>query len=335
MKKSILLFITSFLFYQISFSQVFFCEGFDNLTTGALSTDPTGVNPGQNGWNVLYYNTNTEAVVVPEKGKGKVLQIKPNTLAKSGDSISADINKGSIDKFWKNRTIGNNILHLKFEYYFEADFNRGLFASYQGLYDSQSFHFRLKHVFSEYLNEIECIFINNYYVHSSRVLHKTILNQWVNVELFVDYQNDYVYTYIPTINFVEYYKAKSSVEIPTNFLITHHQQIFTMQMGSAKYDNICVSAISSLPNYLKVDEFVATKFNIFPNPANNIVNIINNDNIQVKQVIVYDISGKQLNTKIYNKTQEIQLNVENLASGTYILHILTDKGIVAKQLIKK
>jgi len=55
----------------------------------------------------------------------------------------------------------------------------------------------------------------------------------------------------------------------------------------------------------------------------------------VQQVVIYDISGKQLNTQSFNNETEIQLNVENLASGTYMLHLQTNEGTAVKKLVKK
>src|SRR5690606_4560231 len=94
-----------------------------------------------------------------------------------------------------------------------------------------------------------------------------------------------------------------------------------------KYDNINLSAVNTIPAYiLSVNEQLATKFNMYPNPATNVVNITNAENMLVNQVTVYDISGKQLSTQTYNNETEVQLNVENLASGTYMLHIQTTEG---------
>jgi len=80
---------------------------------------------------------------------------------------------------------------------------------------------------------------------------------------------------------------------------------------------------------------VSAKFNMYPNPATNVVNIVNSENMLVEQVTIYDISGKQLTTQNYNNQTQIQLNVENLVSGTYMLHIQTNAGLAVKKLVKK
>jgi len=103
-----------------------------------------------------------------------------------------------------------------------------------------------------------------------------------------------------------------------------------------KLDNIKITALKAVPPYiLSTENFLAEKFNVFPNPANNVVNITNNENMFVKEVTVYDTTGKQLSTQSFNNEAEIQLNVENLASGTYLLHLQTNEGTAVKKLVKK
>src|SRR5690606_39619025 len=58
---------------------------------------------------------------------------------------------------------------------------------------------------------------------------------------------------------------------------------------------------------------LAAKFNIYPNPATNVVNMTNNENRLVNQVAVYDVTGKLISTQNFNEQAELQLNVENLA----------------------
>jgi hypothetical protein len=71
---------------------------------------------------------------------------------------------------------------------------------------------------------------------------------------------------------------------------------------------------------LAVNSFNNAAFSIFPNPAKNVVNIqFSSDlNVTPKSAAVYDLAGKVV-LKATDLTQPI--NVENLASGTYILSI--------------
>src|SRR5690606_15714837 len=103
-----------------------------------------------------------------------------------------------------------------------------------------------------------------------------------------------------------------------------------------KLDNIKITALQNVPSeVLSTANFLAEKFNLYPNPATNVVNITNNENMFVKEVAVYDVTGKLINTQNYNNEAEIQLNVEHLASGTYMLHLQTAEGTAVKKLVKK
>lgn len=79
---------------------------------------------------------------------------------------------------------------------------------------------------------------------------------------------------------------------------------------------------------------LSQKFKMYPNPATNLVNITNSENLIVEKVSIYDIAGKQLSDQVFDNEQNIQLKVENLASGTYLLHLYTNQGVAVKKLIK-
>ena len=168
-----------------------------------------------------------------------------------------------------------------------------------------------------------------------------LYNTWLSVELFIDYKYEAgtvaggaIYVYIPALNIFK----------TANF--THNEDIDLLSIrGGAvsgnlsvvvKYDNIKLSALQTLPSYiLSVSEQFAAKFNLYPNPATNVVTITNVENMQVQQVAVYDVAGKLITTQNFNEQAEIQLNVENLASGTYILNLQTNEGTAVKKLLKK
>src|SRR5690606_20322359 len=94
-----------------------------------------------------------------------------------------------------------------------------------------------------------------------------------------------------------------------------------------KLDNIKLTALNAVPPYvLSSVEISADKFNLYPNPATNVVNITNSENMLVNQIAVYDTTGKLISTQNFNEQAEIQLNVEKLANGTYMLHLQTNEG---------
>lgn len=102
-----------------------------------------------------------------------------------------------------------------------------------------------------------------------------------------------------------------------------------------KYDNFRLSAIPTRHVHVDVYEWFAAKFNLYPNPATNMATITNNENMVVQQVTVYDIAGKEIKNQTFTNENQVQLNVENLASGTYMLHLQTNEALAVKKLVKK
>lgn len=93
------------------------------------------------------------------------------------------------------------------------------------------------------------------------------------------------------------------------------------------YDNF-----SLVENVLSTDEFLATSIKVYPNPANNILQI-DNVNQLVKSVQVFDLLGKEVYTE--NKLSNNQINVSNLNQGIYILKLNAENVSVTKKLIIK
>jgi len=101
-----------------------------------------------------------------------------------------------------------------------------------------------------------------------------------------------------------------------------------------KIDNINLSAQNFTPT-AGLDEFVSDKFNIFPNPATDVVTISNAENIGMEEVVVYDGVGRVVKSEMFEAISDVQLNIADLASGSYFLHIKTAQGTAVKKLIKK
>ena len=86
---------------------------------------------------------------------------------------------------------------------------------------------------------------------------------------------------------------------------------------------------------LAVNSFNNGVFSVYPNPAKNVVNIQLKDNLNVtlKSALVYDLTGK-----VVLQTNELNqpINVEKLATGTYILSISdTDNRSYVQKFIKQ
>lgn len=307
-------------------AQVLWSDNFDNYNTGSFTT-------GQGGWNIV--TGNSEIRVVNEPGKGNVLAWGWTYVA-SSSATSGYCSKDGLTALWNTRTAGNNVLKLEFDFY-AKDFTNSPGKVFQtGMtLDNPVAVFRC---FVK-ANETYVDAGSTYPVLAYRTPYSHL---WVKVEVYIEYNpnnnTSYQYTYIPLLNYLAVYESYNGNllnedELKVNFQVQQPNQPFSGAL--MKYDNFKLSAIPTRPAHVGVNEQLAAKFNLYPNPATNVVNITNAENMLVNQITVYDVAGKQLNTQTYNNENEIQLNVENFVSGTYMLHLQTNEGTAVKKLVKK
>lgn len=82
---------------------------------------------------------------------------------------------------------------------------------------------------------------------------------------------------------------------------------------------------------LQLPEFLAESVKLYPNPVKDILNFEYPINTEIKNISIYDISGRLL---LKNDTNFKQLNISQLALGTFILVMETSKGRVVSKFIK-
>ncbi|MEL6812553.1 MAG: HYR domain-containing protein, partial [Bacteroidota bacterium] len=75
---------------------------------------------------------------------------------------------------------------------------------------------------------------------------------------------------------------------------------------------------------------------LYPNPANNQVNLSNPQNIDLREVTLYDVTGRLVKTfNLKDMGAEKILDISNLANATYLVLITSEHGQLTKQLIKE
>ncbi|HLG35036.1 MAG TPA: T9SS type A sorting domain-containing protein [Bacteroidia bacterium] len=93
--------------------------------------------------------------------------------------------------------------------------------------------------------------------------------------------------------------------------------------------------ITSTDNHLAQE----ITFSIFPNPATNQLTIsipIHREQFAIKEIEIYDVLGEKVfKSQILNPDSQISVDVSSLAPGIYFVRVRTEKGSVAKKLIKQ
>ena len=314
-------------------AQVLWSDDFDSYPAGTFST-------GQGGWNVS--NNNSEMRVVSEPGRGKVLAWGWIT-----GSINSQINRMAqigFEALWNTRTPGNDVMKLEYDFYAED------FSLLSGNYFKASGQISFSRPSGSIGGSTVICNVSSAesYIEISGSTYPTANyrtdydHTWIKVEFYLDYDavNDmiYIFNYIASLNHMGVRVVQGNGT--GNGVPDHLDMIFdadqVLHSGAlVKYDNFKLSAIPTRPSHLKVNEFVSSKFNIFPNPVTDVVTITNSESIGIEQIQVFDINGKTAKSLNYNNENEVQFNMADFASGTYFLHIQTNEGTAVKKLIKK
>ncbi len=73
---------------------------------------------------------------------------------------------------------------------------------------------------------------------------------------------------------------------------------------------------------------------LYPNPVSNLLNIRKNEEIKIRSIRIYSVIG-QLIMVVPNAENTVSIDVSSLTSGSYIVKILTDKGMSGTKFIKR
>ncbi len=121
-------------------------------------------------------------------------------------------------------------------------------------------------------------------------------------------------------------------EIDTLFSIDD----FDMFMGinNDPADGTIYRFSTSPPNAV-VDTYVDQQVSVYPTLANDYVFVsVEDPAIQQKQITVLDGSGRQI-IKQAMSDQLFKLDIKDLSKGFYFIHVLTEKGMTTKKIIKQ
>tara|TARA_R110000765_G_scaffold425836_2_gene539769 strand:- start:417 stop:737 length:321 start_codon:yes stop_codon:yes gene_type:complete len=94
------------------------------------------------------------------------------------------------------------------------------------------------------------------------------------------------------------------------------------------YDNLVIEKINS--NTAKsLNVFKSIDLEFYPNPSIDIVTLNNKENILIKEIKFYDITGRLIKNYNYNSMviyDEILFDLNDFIEGLYIVNIIDEKG---------
>lgn len=87
-----------------------------------------------------------------------------------------------------------------------------------------------------------------------------------------------------------------------------------------------------------IESHLFNSINLYPNPTNDFVNVqctMNNEQMNVMGIEVYDVYGKLITCRAAAMQQLYQINVSEWAKGMYFVRVTTEAGVVTKSFVKK
>src|SRR5690554_6464103 len=344
-----------------------------NSFSTSVNLNPNPAVAGQGGWFVIEQYSGTapyvnsfEARIEPEPGRGNVLTLEdiPQTTSTSGlifvsKVIGNEKPEGGIESLWHERDTGNDILKFEYDLY-TGNLGTDVTTSAVNLGKAKNSGFNfpnnndLTNMMGSWYDNLPSSSINvrllslrKYFSGAEYVRNGQVSdNTWVTVIMYIDYATGYLYLEVPSMN--KTVRSANPVPVipdaqgrvlePIDHILISLATDPTAGNDSrnpyfCKYDNLKMSAVNTLPLSLK--KLAATKFTIFPNPVTDVVTITNSENIGVEQIEIFDISGKKVQLQNFNNENEVQLNLGDFASGTYLLHIKTNAGTAVEKVVKK
>lgn len=348
MKIKILLSITLFV-AQITSAQILYSENFENYALGNFTADYTGTVPANGGWYTKTIGTGPHTLndykIISDPVKNNVLQMmEPIQKSYSGYTT---VYRSDLKTFWQQRNPENNILKLSFDFHTGENTNIGdLSLSFSiGIYNNIELLTSFKYYNNLASEGRFCVAVNRG-VTSHHLSHKSEnkklpADTWVTVEIYIDYLNSKIYFSVPSLNYTIVQNSGFPLFLSGN--PNHDDNPAKIEIWSnyeqnrplyqAQIDNIVLSAQNTVPK-LSVNDVITSKFNVFPNPVNDIVTITNNENIEIEEMLLYDVNGKIIKTINNKYSNKAQINIKNLSAGIYFLHIKTSEGIGIKKIIK-
>lgn len=75
---------------------------------------------------------------------------------------------------------------------------------------------------------------------------------------------------------------------------------------------------------------------VYPNPFNETLTVSFNEEMNKEiSVLVFDITGKLIYNQKFSPSQRIELNLNNISSGSYLLKVLSNNKLLNTKIIKK
>lgn len=341
MKKILLLFICISSFTIQAQQDILFNEDCEALTVGNIGTDINNTNAGQGGWFTSATTANNSDFQIANVGgtNNNVIKI----IGSNGATANNKIADHFVGDLWANRTPGNNVAEVEFDFYTGPVTTSKNFMRV-ALYDAA----KIK-IIAGFRIEMNTLTIRGLaYANQSGTISNysfplgatdiTLMpNTWYRLGFSFNFGTGDVLFKEVDHNLFNIGKAGACAAIPVSELFVFS----TTQTGNTSsatgiFDNISLKAdiddtsllLSTPTNQINSNSFVIT-----PNPAKNSITIDSKANA-IDAVTIYDLSGRAVKAIEAKSFNSAPIDISDLASGTYLVKVKSDKNTEAKKIVK-
>ncbi|WP_300491130.1 choice-of-anchor J domain-containing protein, partial [Flavobacterium sp.] len=85
---------------------------------------------------------------------------------------------------------------------------------------------------------------------------------------------------------------------------------------------------------LSTTDFFAKNFSVFPNPAQDVLNIVAKNGMEIKGIQVTDLNGRIVKSVAVQTQPEAQINIADLSAGMYFVSAQTNEGTAISKFLK-
>jgi hypothetical protein len=82
-----------------------------------------------------------------------------------------------------------------------------------------------------------------------------------------------------------------------------------------------------------IEENSSVSVSLYPNPAHSQLNLTASNDMILERIEIIDLSGRKILSNQPNSSS-INLNVETLKAGAYLITIVTENGTITKRFVK-
>lgn len=335
-------------FFSVN-AQVLESSNFNGLTIGNVGTDLTGATAGQDGWYVESSNgtapttaTNAAASNFQIVASGQTASNGLKITTSNGNKGGRYMYKAGMDDAWTDRTTGNNIIQLEYDF-FTGPASASTTQNGMSIYglDGTSLRTLAGLVYVPSTKTISGVaYLKNGATYGTYLI--TLGTSAIVLEDNTWYRFGVAYN---TTTGAITWKGPGFENVgvnPANYAgpfepleVDFVSGTPTTNTAAAEltYDNYVVTATATVA-LLSNDDFTASKFAVYPNPSNGLVNISSDLNSSLNSVSITDLNGRTVKTVELNGDSSAQVNISDLSAGVYMMNINSDQGSTTKKIIK-